>query len=135
MSYPMTNDRADVRVIGRVGSIRTNTVNNKPVANVSIAFQRSWPKRENGQTVEGQFDHQTGWVEFAAWDHAATKVSEQGIEVGDIVEVSYSMADMTASAYVKDNESKASVKCSRSTIILIAKKGEKTEAPSAEETI
>ena len=127
-AYTVRNTDAEVRVRGRVGTVRQGTGDRK-VVNISVAFQRSWPtKDENGNTT-GQFEHKTQWYEFACWEGAADRA--KGIGVGDVVEATFNMADVTVDLYEKNGEQKSSLKVGRSTVLLLSKKdGSAAEVPA-----
>ncbi len=131
--YTLRNTDAESRIRGRVGSIRRNEKDGRKVANVSVAFRRSWPVKDENGKATGDFKEQTGWMEFACWELAAERVAN--VEKGDIVECSFSMADIVADPYTdKAGAAKASVKVQRATVLLVAKHvgGEKAEATADE---
>ena len=122
MSFPIRNTASEVRVIGRVGNVRRSESNGKKVANISVAFQRSWMKKDESGNQTGEFSHQTQWFEFACWELAATKA--ENISKGDVVECEFNLADVRPDTYDKEGETKASIKVGRANVLLLSKKGE-----------
>ena len=120
MSFVIRNTAAEVKVTGRCGNVRASETNGRHVRNISVAFQRSWAKKDENGNQTGEFDHKTAWIEFACWEFAAEKASN--IEQGDVVECTFSLADLNADLYEKDGASKASIKVGRATVLLISKK-------------
>jgi single-stranded DNA-binding protein len=142
MNYTLRNTDAEIRVRGRVGNLRKNEGSNggQKVSNFSVAFTRSWKKKDESGNDTAEFDHRTAWIEAAAWGPNADRAANIG--VGDVVEVTGSLADLGTSVYEKDGATKASLKLQRATVLLIAKKedgdapaDEPIEAPLAEEAI
>ncbi len=127
----LRNSDATIRIRGRAGNIRTGEANGRAVRNISVAFRRAWQKKDENGHDTGQFDDRSQWIEFACWGIAADRAANIG--KGDVVECEFSAADLKPDLYTKDGESKASLKCDRATVQLIAKKSEggaQAEAPA-----
>ncbi len=128
----LRNSDAIVRVRGRAGTVRAGEANGRQVRNISVAFRRAWQKTDENGNDTGQFDDRTQWIEFACWGVAAQRSANIG--KGDVVECEFSLADLKPDLYQKDGETKASLKCDRANVVLVAKKSEsapvEAEAPA-----
>ncbi len=121
MSFTIRNTASEVKVIARVGNVRRNESNGQKVANISVAVQRSWQQKENGQPT-GEFQHVTQWYELACWAFNADKT--ENIEKGDVVECTFNLADVKPASYTKEGASEPtlSLKVARASVLLLAKK-------------
>ena len=127
----LRNTDAEVRIRGRAGNIRSGEANGRQVRNISVAFRRAWQKKDENGHDTGQFDDKSQWIEFACWGVAAERAANVG--KGDVVECTFSVADLKPDVYEKDGQHKASIKCDRGSVVLVAKKGEaqpEAEAPA-----
>jgi len=119
------NSDNNMVLTGRVGSIHTGTTQTgKSYTNISVAIDRSWPKKENGENVmqDGKqvFDHKTAWFKFTCWDFASNVV--KNVQVGDVVKASFHASDVEAHVFAdNDGTSKASIQVSPANIVLVEK--------------
>jgi len=115
-SVSIPNVASDVHVMGRVTrdvEMRFTPAGTE-VSNVQLAVSRRWKPQDSEEWQE-----QTAFFQMAVWGEAAKRVAN--IHKGDIVNASFSLADLKAETYANAaGETKTSLKVSRATISRIA---------------
>ena len=116
----VVNTLAQVSAIGRAtkDAEARFTPSGTKVANVNVAFSRRWMD-EKETDVNLQWKEETTFIAFAVWGESADRAGR--IRKGDIISVEFSMADLKADLFTKnDGTSSASLKVNRCSISRIA---------------
>jgi single-stranded DNA-binding protein len=122
-NFAPSNSDSEVTVIVRASEDAKPNAEHE-VTNFSFPVSRSW--QSDSQDAQNGYAQQTAWFRAAAWKAAAGRAAE--IRKGDIIIVNFSLADLSAKPYTKnDGTPGASLEIARCRARVIhAKGGEST---------
>jgi hypothetical protein len=130
-NFAPANSDSDVTIIARASEDAKHNAEHD-VTNFSFPVSRSW--QSDSPDAQNGYAQQTAWYRAAAWKTAAGRAAE--IKKGDIVIVNFSLADLAAKPFQREDGSLgASLEIARCRARVIhAKGGESTYEGSMEQT-